>query len=242
MQLENIIVDAVDPRRLGRFWEQALGTRTLTDSEEEGFETRLDLPGGSYLDLGFPPVPQRPTELQRLHLDLLGDVQQPEIAQRLRDLGASDLDIGQGQVPWMVLGDVEGNPFCVMEHRETYRETGPIAALPLDSADPDRDAEFWSWLSGWQDAPGDAPRTLRHPSGTGPLLELCLEQQPKGPAKNRMHLDIRLEAPDDVDQIAREIAVRGGRELDPGWGELPWRVFTDPSGNELCLLPASRRG
>ena len=32
----------------------------------------------------------------------------------------------------------------------------------------------------------------------------------------------------------------GGRELDPDWGELPWRVVTDPSGNELCLLPARR--
>src|SRR5690625_5491841 len=95
--------------------------------------------------------------------------------------------------------------------------------MPLDSAGPDRDAEFWSWLSGWQEAPGFAPRTLRHPSGTGPLLELYLEPRPKGPAKNRMHLDMRLEASDDVDQIAREIAVRGGRELDPDWGELPWR-------------------
>lgn len=242
MQLENIIVDAIDPRRLGRFWEQALGTRTLTDSGEEGFETRLDLPGGGFLDLCFQPVPQRPTQPQRLHLDLLGGARQLEVARRLRELGASDLDIGQGDVPWIVLGDVEGNPFCVMEQREVHSSTGPLAALQLDSADPDRDAEFWSWLSGWQDAPGNAPRTLRHPSGTGPLLELCLESQPKGSAKNRMHLDIRLEASDDVDRIAREIAVRAGRELDPGWGELPWRVFTDPSGNELCLLPASPHG
>src|SRR5699024_8417503 len=66
---------------------------------------------------------------------------QLEVAQRLRELGASDLDIGQGEVPWIVLGDVEGNPFCVMEHREVYEDTGPIAAMPLDSADPDRDAE-----------------------------------------------------------------------------------------------------
>src|SRR5690625_7168655 len=69
MQLENIIVDATAPGRLGRFWEQALGTRTLIDSEEEGFETRLDLPGGGFLDLCFQPVPHRPTEPQRLHLD-----------------------------------------------------------------------------------------------------------------------------------------------------------------------------
>src|SRR5690625_7889611 len=47
---------------------------------------------------------------------------QLEVAQRLRELGASDLDIGQGEVPWIVLGDVEGNPFCVMEHREVYED------------------------------------------------------------------------------------------------------------------------
>src|SRR5699024_9133624 len=84
MQLENIIVDATAPGRLGRFWEQALSTRTLIDSEEEGFETRLDLPGGGFLDLCFQPVPHRPTEPQRLHLDLLGGARQLEVAQRLR--------------------------------------------------------------------------------------------------------------------------------------------------------------
>src|SRR5690625_2256695 len=123
MQLENIIVDAIDLRWLGRFWEQTLGTRTLTDNRDEGFETRLDLPGGGFLDLCFQPVAQRPTQPQRLHLDLLGGARQLEVARRLRELGASDLDIGQGDVAWIVLGDVEGNPFCVMEHREVYEYT-----------------------------------------------------------------------------------------------------------------------
>ncbi len=31
---------------------------------------------------------------------------------------------------------------------------------------------------------------------------------------------------------------RGGRELHPEWGDLPWRVCADSSGNEFCLLPA----
>lgn len=238
MHLENIVVDALEPGRLGRFWERALGATTLTDNEE-GYETRLDLPGGGFLDLCFQPVPQRLAEPVRLHLDLRGGQRQREIVERLRGLGAHDLDIGQGEVPWIVLGDVEGNPFCVMEQRDGYRGTGPIAALPLDSADPGRDAEFWSWLTGWKDVPGDAPRTLRHPSGTGPLLELCLEPQPKGAGKNRMHLDVRLDPGDDAQEAADGIIERGGRELDPGWGELPWRVFTDPSGNELCILPAA---
>src|SRR4051812_38799893 len=40
VNLENVVVDATDPQTLGRFWETALGTETLTD-EPDGFETRL---------------------------------------------------------------------------------------------------------------------------------------------------------------------------------------------------------
>jgi hypothetical protein len=53
-----------------------------------------------------------------------------------------------------------------------------------------------------------------------------------------LHLDIRLEPGDDPDDVAEGIAERGGREVHPGWGELPWRHYEDPSGNELCVLPA----
>lgn len=79
---------------------------------------------------------------------------------------------------------------------------------------------------------------LRHPSLRGPLLELCPEPFAKDTAKNRLHLDIRLESGDDPDEVAAGIAERGGSELRPDWGELPWRIYTDPSGNELCVLPA----
>ncbi|WP_114856496.1 VOC family protein [Brachybacterium sp. YJGR34] len=239
MFLENLGIDATDPVRLGRFWEEALGTTTVT-VEDGVLETRLLIDGESSLDLCFVRVPTPNDSPQRLHLDLRGGEQQQEVADRLRSLGAVDLDIGQGEVPWIVLGDVEGNAFCVMERRPAYTGTGPIAALPLDSSDPSRDADFWAWLSGWNPAPGVAPRTLRHPSGRGPLLELCEEPAPKRPgAKNPIHLDIRLEDGDDARAIVSEIVARGGRELHHDWGELPWRVLQDPSGNEFCLLPAA---
>ncbi len=242
MFLENLGIDALDPQRLGRFWEAALGTTTLTDAPDI-FETRLSIQGDAYLDLCFARVPGRNDAPQRLHLDLRGGTAQQEVAQRLRGLGASDLDIGQGEVPWIVLGDPEGGAFCVMEERAAYVGTGSIAALPLDSADPARDAEFWAWLSGWTPATGVAPRTLRHPSGQGPLLELCPEPTPKQPgAKNPIHLDVRLEPEDDPDAVAAGISARGGEEFFPDWGELPWRVFRDPSGNELCVLPAVGAG
>ncbi len=237
MYLENVVFDAVDPQRLGRFWEAVLGCERLTDAHE-GFETRLTVEGGPVLDLCFQRVSRPPDDPLRLHLDLIGADRQAEQVDRVLGLGARHLDIGQRDAPWVVLADPEGNPFCVMEDRAEYTDTGPIAALPLDSADPDRDAEFWSWLTGWTGVTSVAPRALRHPSARGPLLELCREAGPKGAAKNRLHLDVRLETGDDPDGVAAGITERGGRELHPDWGQLPWRHYADPSGNEFCVLPA----
>ena len=238
MYLENLVFDAVDPQRLGRFWEAVVSAERLTD-EPDSYETRLAVEGGPVLDLCFQRVPEPPAERPRLHLDLSGGARQAEEVDRLLGLGAGRLDIGQGDVPWVVLADPEGNRFCVMDDRPAYADTGPIAALPLDSADPERDADFWSWLTGWTAVAGVAPRSLRHPSRRGPLLELCPEPAPKGPAKNRLHLDIRLEAGDYPDEVGAGITERGGRELHhPEWGELAWRFYADPSGNDFCVLPS----
>lgn len=237
MYVENIVFDAVDPQLLGRFWEAAVGGEVLTD-EPDIFETRLHSDGGPTLDLCFQRVPEKPKEPLRLHLDLFGGTGQAETVERLIGLGARHLDIGQGSVPWVVLSDVEGNPFCVIEKRAAYSETGPIVAIPIDAADPRRDVSFWSWLTGWGSVDAVVPQSLRHPSRRGPFLEFCLESQSAGTEKNRMHLDIRLEPSDDPDLVAAEISERGGSELHPGWGDLPWRVYRDPSGNEFCVLPA----
>jgi hypothetical protein len=238
MYLENLVFDALEPQRLGQFWEAVVGGERLTD-EPDNFETRLTIDGGPVLDLCFQQVPEPPADPPRLHLDLSGGARQAEEVERLLGLGARRLDIGQGDVPWVVLADPEGNPCCVMEERAAYAGSGPLAALPLDSADPDRDAEFWSWLTGWRDVAGVAPRSLRHRSRLGPLLELCPEPAPKGTAKNRLHLDVRLETGDDPDGVGADIAERGGGKLHhPEWGDLPWRSYTDPSGNEFCVLPA----
>lgn len=235
--LENIVFDAIDPQTLGRFWETALGTETLTD-KTDAFETRLVVPEGPALDLCFQRVPEPPVEPQRFHLDLQGAQQQQQVVERLLALGADHADIGQGQVPWVVLADPEGNPYCVMEERAAYLDAGPVAALPLDVADPDRERDFWSWLTGWVPVEGSGLLSLQHSSHRGPLLELCREAQSKGSGKNRMHLDVRLQRGDDPDAVAGEIAHRGGRELQPNWGGLPWRVFADSSGNEFCVLPS----
>lgn len=210
MYLENIVVDAADPRALGRFWEAALGAETLTDSPD-GFETRLAVPDGPVLDLCFQPVAE-PVGPQRVRLVLRR---------------------GQGEL------DPEGNRFVVAPDPQRYADDSPLAAVSLAVADPGREQEFWSWLTGWVPTQAGGVLALRHPSRRGPLLELVPEETGKGAAKSRMHLDVRLEAGEDVETVAREISDRGGRpDPHPEWGELPWWTFVDPSGNEFCVLPA----
>jgi hypothetical protein len=235
VRLENVVWDARDPSRLGRFWAAALGAEPMTD-EPECFEARMTLSGDAFLDLCFQRVAVPSSAPARLHLDLAGAARQRDVVERLLGLGATHADIDQGEVPWVVLADPEGNAFCVMEDREAYRGTGPIAALPLDSADPDRDAAFWAEITGWipWDGIGGAV-TLRHPSGIGPLLELCPEPELKR-GKNRLHLDVR-PGPEDGDLSAR-LVDKGATRLSRA-GDFPWLVFADPSGNEFCLLPAS---
>ncbi len=75
MYLENLVIDAVEPQRLGRFWEAVLGGERLTD-EPDAFETRLSAEGGPVLDLCFQRVPEPPFEPPRLHLDILGGARQ----------------------------------------------------------------------------------------------------------------------------------------------------------------------
>ena len=232
MHLENIVWDARDPQRLRRFWAAALGADPIPDDTDC---SRLQLGGDVWLDLCFQPVPDAPVVGPRLHLDLLGGARQADVVEELLALGATRADIGQGEVPWVVLADPEGNPFCVMPERLRYRATGPIAALPLDSADPDRDAAFWADLTGWVLVDG-APRILRHPAGVGPLLELCPEPAPHA-GKNRLHLDLRRAGADDTDEAA--ILALGARRVDEAAG-LPWVVYADPSGNEFCVLEPSR--
>lgn len=142
----------------------------------------------------WSPRPRLPHPARGCTLDLLGGDpdEQAAVVRRLVGLGATPLDIGQGDVPWVVLADPDGNPFCVMEERAAYRDTGPIAALPLDSADPERDARLYAAITGWVPAEGVGPVTLRHPSRTGPLLELCPEPTAKR-GTNRTHLDVRPE-------------------------------------------------
>ena len=68
--------------------------------------------------LGWPPLMPK-TGKNRLHLDIAppGDGDQQAEVDRLVSLGATRVDIGQGDVDWVVMADPDGNEFCVLRPR-----------------------------------------------------------------------------------------------------------------------------
>ncbi|MFF6783002.1 VOC family protein [Streptomyces sp. NPDC012510] len=114
LEWEQIVVDSAQPEVLGRWWAKALDWVVVDDSSEE-YEIRPApdrLPG-----LLFVRVPEAKTVKNRLHLDFRPDDQGAEVA-RLLALGARHADVGQGDEPWAVLMDPEGNEFCVLAAHE----------------------------------------------------------------------------------------------------------------------------
>ena len=113
MEWEQTTVDAHDPANLGNWWATALGWVVINDASDE-FEIRGEaerVPG-----ILFVPVDAEKQGKNRLHFDLRPDDRDTEVA-RLLSLGATRVDIGQGEQSWTVLADPEGNEFCVLRSR-----------------------------------------------------------------------------------------------------------------------------
>jgi len=119
-QWENLVVDARDPARLGRWWAEALGYQ-ITCEKPDALEIRRAPDAGP--GLVFVAVPE-PKELKnRLHIDLRPVDQNGEV-ERLVDMGARHVDVGQADgVGWVVLADPEGNEFCVLQERGPAEES-----------------------------------------------------------------------------------------------------------------------
>lgn len=112
-KLTEIVVDCSNPDRLAAFWREALGYEE-GERDSESVYIRPRQQGG--LGILFARVPEGKTVKNRLHLDLRPtDRNQGEEVERLRSLGATEVDVGQGDVSWVVMADPEGNEFCVLQ-------------------------------------------------------------------------------------------------------------------------------
>jgi Glyoxalase-like domain len=116
-----LIVDAHDTRALAEFWCGVLGYLITEEKDsvveiadwEPSMEEIVRAPAPP--TIVFVPVPDDKTVKNRLHIDVSPIDREPaEEVERLIALGARRVDIGQGDVPWTVMADPEGNEFCVL--------------------------------------------------------------------------------------------------------------------------------
>jgi predicted enzyme related to lactoylglutathione lyase len=110
-----LCVDGHDVDALAAFWSAVLGWVEI-DRDDEVVE--IGDPTGAPPTLVFARVADDKVVKNRVHIDVnpVG-CEQAEELERLLALGATRVDVGQGDVPWVVLADPEGNEFCLLARR-----------------------------------------------------------------------------------------------------------------------------
>ncbi|MGY5099231.1 VOC family protein [Streptomyces sp. 900105245] len=233
-------IKAVDSSTVGRFWAEALGWSAYSP----GVTTYVGPAGGPVwpdpvaVGIDVVPVPERKTATKnRVHLDLAttSAAHYTELVARVRALGATPADVGQGDVPWTVLADPEGNEFCVLEPRDLYQGTGPIAAVAVDCENPRAMAGFWGEALDWtvHEVTDDLAR-LRSAKGNGPYLEFLRTPDVKT-VPDRVHLDLLPYPGDDKAAEVARLRTLGATDLDIGQGDVPWTCLIDPEGHTFCV-------
>jgi hypothetical protein len=111
VRIGEIIIDCSDPLDAARFWCEALGY-CITDQDDAAVAIAGDPAAPTILFVATSDVK---LHKNRMHLDVwpIGTSQAEEV-RRLEQLGARRMDIGQGDVSWVVMSDPIGNEFCVM--------------------------------------------------------------------------------------------------------------------------------
>ncbi|MFJ6939764.1 VOC family protein [Streptomyces sp. NPDC101132] len=179
--LTGIVIDALDLGRMDRCWREA--TRGGT--------------GG--LRLRCAPTATPKTGKNRLHLDLAGGPDWEAEVSRLLALGATRADIGQGDVPWDVLADPEGNEFCVLRpgHPGVLADSG-LVAICLDIAEEDRPAQpsFWEDHAGWHAVESHDWGVRLRPEPAAPVS--LVMGPPAAPKAGRNRLRLEVARPDAV--------------------------------------------
>jgi hypothetical protein len=121
-RLKELIIEAENPHQLARFWADLLDEFEVRGYDESEIQRLADLGrtpetdpsvavDGPGIVIFFDETTRPKTERGRIHLDLIGDSLDFEVARATR-LGATVKAVRKG---YTVLQDPEGNEFCIQE-------------------------------------------------------------------------------------------------------------------------------
>jgi hypothetical protein len=114
-RFKDLCLDALDHQALADWWCAAIGYRRrdeLSPAEDgwirpSAWPVPIADPSGAGPLMWIVPVPEPKTVKNRMHLDVIGDVQ------ALLTAGAQPVRLRDDEIEWDVLADPEGNEFCV---------------------------------------------------------------------------------------------------------------------------------
>ena len=234
-RLVAVCIDANDSRRLADFWAGVLGWQPADDPD---VGLRLVPNDDTGFELRFLRSREQKTGQNQMHFDLTStslEDQQQTVARAL-ELGGRHVDVGQRpEEAHVVLGDPEGNEFCVIEPGNKFlADCGFLGALPCDGSK--EVGYFWSRALGWPLVwDQDEETAIRSPRG-GP--KITWGGPPMAPKTGRNRLQFHLTPPVEGDQQAEvdRLVSLGARRIDGGRGDVSGLMMADPDGNEFCLL------
>ena len=113
LSVDTLTIDCHDPKLLADFWCAALGYRLDEIDEEDAVIKPAAGPGWTML---FQTVPEEKAVKNRLHLDVRPERRRwPPRWRGSEQLGATAITrVDEGGSFWTVMGDPEGNEFCVL--------------------------------------------------------------------------------------------------------------------------------
>ncbi len=240
-ELVALCVDANDPAALAGFWAAVLG-REVEDAGSG--DVVLPPDGEPGFAVRFVPTSERKLGPNQMHFDLASSspADQAATVARALERGASHLDVGQlPREEHVVLADLEGNEFCVIEAGNGFLAGTPrIGCLSSDGSP--RVGHFWSEALGWPLVwDQDEETAIQSPGGGSKISWGGPPYTPRtGEQRWRWHLapppggDQR----DEVERLRSLGASRleGARRLDDAV------TLADPDGNEFRVLPAGAPG
>ncbi len=116
LSVDTLTVDCHDLKLVADFWCSALGYR-LDEIDEDGAIVKPA--AGSGWTILFQTVPEEKSVKNRLHLDLRPSGSMAAEVARLEQIGATAITrVDEGGSFWIVMGDPEGNEFCVLRGPE----------------------------------------------------------------------------------------------------------------------------
>jgi predicted enzyme related to lactoylglutathione lyase len=238
VRLVALCFDANDPLRLARFWAHALHWE-IDDATTD--EIGLVPTDGTRFGILLRPSREEKVGKNPIHLDLTTTSieDQNETVERLIQLGARHVDVGQGpDDEHVVLADPEGNEFCVIEPDNSFLAgCGPLGSITCDGSGP-AVGYFWSEALGWPLVwDQDDETAIRAPDGTGPFITWGPPLAPKT-AKNRLYLDIAPADHGDQRADVDRLLSLGATRTEIGQGEVGWVALADPDGNEFRVVRA----